>query len=244
MLKGFLQVIRVLNLFNFNCYSHFFSLGRTIKELAFCIGHRLPPSASSIPALPAPPSTTNIANDNSQISVQTRIDARIQQLKAYTKKEIQHQLVTIGYKYCIFLSFFISIIGFLLLLLILAVKKDKLIKWLAKWEVRGVPAEKMRVELEQFISSTVSYEMDSYPPIQLHYRENFNGIDRWSHYRDAVTFRPYIKDVGMRLLVGCVELAYMETYMLYYDHLYTGEETDFNQHISQFGIELSFNLNQ
>jgi hypothetical protein len=127
---------------------------------------------------------------------------------------------------------------------LIAATKEKLCKRIAKWEVKGVPSEKYRVLVEKFLGQAITPPNGQYPRLQQYYRDNFNGIDRWSIYKDALHYIPPIKELNFRLFVAAIELAVMQTWGLLMDFESNTSKDNIDDRLPAYAIDLSSKLNK
>lgn len=98
--------------------------------------------------------------------------------------------------------------------------------------------------MEKFLGDATTPPSGQYPTLQQYYRDHFNGIDRWSIYKDTLHYLPPIKELNFRLFVGLIELATMETWKLLMDFFEDSSKDDIEDRLPAYAVDLSAQLNK
>jgi hypothetical protein len=113
---------------------------------------------------------------------------------------------------------------------------------LAKWEFRSTVSDKIRQKLRDYLHDTNTTPTDTKPPIPHLYSRDFNIVDKFIKIRKLIKYKPRIKSEAMRVLIGLLENAAVEIWVLEVDwkgsqHPDIREDTIRN-HTKQLGMAL------
>ena len=116
--------------------------------------------------------------------------------------------------------------------------KKKLASKLAMWEMKKNNVDQSKIDLEEFLSPTLATTNDSKPTVTQYYSDHFSLVDRFNKLVSQISFRPRCSPEHIRLFVSLVEIAIVETFVLFYDTNQT-KDVVFR---SKFGKELALEL--
>jgi hypothetical protein len=94
--------------------------------------------------------------------------------------------------------------------------KADLIKRILNWEEKiGEPGKLFR-ELGDF--RRPKQNLPHRPPINQHYAETFNHVDKFNRLLGEMTYRPPCRDIFSRLVTGLISVAIVNSWALVQDH--------------------------
>ena len=130
----------------------------------------------------------------------------------------------------------------LIFYLCLAGNKERKARRLARWECYSSAPERLRQQILNYLHPTATHPDSSKPPIPDLYSNEFNIVDRFNKIRSMIKFKPRIGSEDMRLLIGLIENAIVETWVLFKD--WKGDTlTELNKHtIRHFAVDLGREL--
>jgi hypothetical protein len=88
---------------------------------------------------------------------------------------------------------------------------------LAKWELRSTLGVKTALEVDQFLSPTMKTDHKTKPVVIKHYGDTFNAVDRFNGLLSHIAYPLRILDLKHRLLVGMIESAIVQSWVLLQD---------------------------
>lgn len=94
--------------------------------------------------------------------------------------------------------------------------KADLIKRILNWEEKNAEPGKVVRELANFRRPKQS--LSHRPPINQHYADTFNHVDKFNRLLGEMSYRPSCRDVPTRLITGLITIAIVNSWALVQDH--------------------------
>ena len=121
--------------------------------------------------------------------------------------------------------------------------KDKLVARIAKRKLNTTSTERLKAEVTQYLSPTIKTKEK--PLLNEMYANSFNLVDRFNRLISFISYRPRFSSECMRLLIGVIEIAIVESWVIWNDlNLSKIGENDTEKGILSFACKLSSDLEQ
>ena len=101
------------------------------------------------------------------------------------------------------------------------------------------PIDKAQLEITSFLRPTHSSKPSTKPILNQLYSDNFNLVDRFNNYISRVSYLPKISSTDLRLFIGLIELAIVNSWVIWRD--WTNEK-NVDVDVQSFAIDLSRSL--
>ncbi len=93
--------------------------------------------------------------------------------------------------------------------------KDKLVKRLLKLKKLCENPQSVSGQLEAFLGPPGSSDLGTVPTVTQHYRNTFNGTDRFDTYLGHLPYNARIASINHLSLIGVIRMSLVNAYTLY-----------------------------
>ncbi len=115
---------------------------------------------------------------------------------------------------------------------------------MAKWEARTSDPKMANILIDQFLTPTLKTAGASKPVITQHYADTFNPVDRFNRLCADVAFCGRKEGLYFTLLVGLVEVALVQTFIVRNDWLELQNEEQQTAFLRKYASDLANELLQ
>jgi hypothetical protein len=104
------------------------------------------------------------------------------------------------------------------------------------------PQRNEKALIERFLTPTIHTKDETKPPIQQEYANTFNHVDRFNRLMGAVSFNPRVSGKKMLYLIGIIQIAIVQTWVLLNDARMSTEGEEEESFVKSFAVELAQEL--